>query len=149
MFVSLVTFLATIGLAVADCRTYAPEGALVVGGKGQYKTVGAAVAALSKTSGTAQSIFINPGSYHEQVYIPKLASSLSIYGYTEDDSSYKDNKVTITQDRGADLNLTDDETATMRVWTTNFKLYNVNLVNTRGEGTQALALSASAGVSVV
>lgn len=42
--------------------------------------------------------------------------------------------------------LDNDGTATMRVWTTNFKMYNVNLVNTYGEGSQALAVSAQAEV---
>lgn len=40
----------------------------------------------------------------------------------------------------------NDATATLRVWTSNFKLYNVNVVNTFGKGSQALALSANAGV---
>lgn len=41
----------------------------------------------------------------------------------------------------------NDETATLRVWTSNFKLYNVNVINSFGKGSQALALSANAAVS--
>jgi pectinesterase len=39
-------------------------------------------------------------------------------------------------------NKNNDQTATLRAHGDNFKLYNVNVVNTRGKGSQALALSA-------
>lgn len=44
----------------------------------------------------------------------------------------------------------DDETATLRVWSENFKMYNINVANTYGSAAssgQALALSAYASVS--
>ena len=54
------------------------------------------------------------------------------------------NTVTITQGKSQDNTPNNDETATLRAWTPNLKVYNINLVNTRGLGSQALALSANA-----
>jgi pectin methylesterase-like acyl-CoA thioesterase len=39
---------------------------------------------LSTTSTSTQTIFIEAGTYNEQVYIPKLAGELIIYGQTEE-----------------------------------------------------------------
>ncbi|PNS14545.1 hypothetical protein CAC42_3831 [Sphaceloma murrayae] len=144
MFKSLAFLLTNVALALAAARTSAPAGALVVGGSGKYKTVQAAVNALSKTSTSAQSIFINPGTYKEQVYVAPLKGPLTIYGYTSNDAAYASNQVTITQGKSQDDSDNNDLTATLRAWSENFKVYNVNFVNTRGQGSQALALSASA-----
>ncbi|PSK45278.1 hypothetical protein B9Z65_2418 [Elsinoe australis] len=144
MFKSLAFLLTNVALALAAARTSAPAGALVVGGSGKYKTVQSAVDALSKTSTSAQSIFINAGTYKEQVYIQKLKGPLTIYGSTSNTDSYSSNQVTITQGKSQSDGLNNDQTATLRAWTENLKVYNINLVNTRGSGSQALALSASA-----
>ncbi|KAJ4363114.1 hypothetical protein N0V83_010234 [Neocucurbitaria cava] len=125
-------------------RTSAPSGCLAVGGSGKYTTVQAAVDALSASSTTAQCIYIAKGTYKEQVYIKALKSALIIYGETTDTSSYSANTVTITQSKSQDDSSTNDLTATLRAWTTNLKVYNINLVNTRGQGSQALAISANA-----
>lgn len=125
-------------------RLTAPAGCLTVGSSGTYKTVQAAVDKLSTTSTSAQCIFISKGTYKEQVYIKALKSALTIYGETADTSSYTGNTVTITQAKGLDSSPNDDATATLRAWTANLKVYNINLVNTRGQGSQALAVSASA-----
>ncbi|KAF2223193.1 pectin lyase fold/virulence factor [Elsinoe ampelina] len=144
MLKSIAFLLTNVALALAAAKTTAPSGALVVGGSGKYKTVQAAVNALSKTSTSTQTIFINPGTYKEQVYIQALKGPLTIQGYTSNDASYTNNQVTITQGKSQDDSANNDLTATLRAWTTNLKVYNVNLVNTRGQGSQALALSASA-----
>lgn len=123
-------------------RTSAPAGCLEVGGSGKYKTVQSAVDALSSSSSSSQCIFINQGTYKEQVYIKPLSGQLILYGYTTDTSSYSANKVTITQSKSQSDGLTNDETATLRAATSNLKVYNINLVNTRGKGSQALAVSA-------
>jgi pectinesterase len=68
---------------------------------------------------------------------------LTIYGETADTSSFSENTVTITQGKSQDDSANNDATATLRAWTTNLKVYNINLVNTRGQGSQALALSAN------
>lgn len=81
-----------------------------------------AVAALSASSTREQSIFIEPGTYSEQVYIPKLKGPLTIYGYTKDTTSYASNQVIITAGKALANSANDDATATLRVWTTNFKM---------------------------
>jgi pectinesterase len=140
--------LATTGLASPLSkragRTSAPPGCLVVGGSGNHSTVQSAVNALSKNSTSSQCIFINPGTYKEQVYIKDIKSPLIIYGYTADTPSYSGNKVTITQSKSQSDGLSNDETATLRAATPNLNVYNINLVNTRGQGSQALAVSAQA-----
>lgn len=94
-YFGLLASLAAVVLAAS--RTTAPAGALVVSkdGSGKYKTIQAAVDALSSST-KAQSIFVGAGTYAEQVYVPKLAGPVTIYGYTTDDSSYANNKVVIT-----------------------------------------------------
>jgi len=146
---ALGTIVSFAALALAASRTSAPSGALTVGSSGKYSTISEAVDALDTSTSSSQSIFIEAGTYSEQVYIKALKGPLTIYGYTEDTESYADNKVTITASHALADEDTDDETATLRVWTTNFKMYNVNVKNTYGSATsngQALALSASAGV---
>ncbi|SMQ46421.1 unnamed protein product [Zymoseptoria tritici ST99CH_3D7] len=135
-----------VGLVLAAGRTSPPEGALVVAadGSGKYKTIQDAVNALSSSS-SEQSIFIKPGTYKEQVYVKQLNGPLVIYGHTSDTSSYAGNQVVITGSKSQKTEANNDATATLRVWTSNFKLYNVNVVNTFGKGSQALALSANAG----
>ncbi|CAK4032051.1 carbohydrate esterase family 8 [Lecanosticta acicola] len=140
----LTALSALVGLALAAGRTSAPDGALVVGSGADYTTIQDAVNALSTSSSDEQSIFIQAGTYKEQVYIKALSGPLTIYGYTTDTSSYANNNVTITYGLGLSDVDNDDETATLRVWTSDFKLYNVNVENSYGEGSQALALSANA-----
>jgi pectinesterase len=136
---------APASLAPRAGRPSAPAGCLAVGGSGKYKTVQSAVSALSTTSTTAQCIFIAKGTYKEQVYVQALKSPLTIYGETTDTSSFSANTVTITQGKSQDDSANNDATATLRAHTTNLKVYNINLVNTRGSGSQALALSANNG----
>lgn len=125
-------------------RTSAPSGCLTVGSSGTYKTVQAAVNALSTSSTSAQCIFIAKGTYKEQVYIQQLKSALTIYGQTENTQDYSKNTVTITQGKSLSNSGSDNASATLRAWTPNLKVYNINFVNTYGQGSQALALSASA-----
>lgn len=107
----------------------------------------AAVLALSFTTTTAQTIFIYPGTYNEQVYIPVLKSTLTILGWTTDARSYQANTATITFNLSR-LNVTNNDlTATLRVWNPNTKIYNLNIKNTFGHvntNGQNLAVSAQA-----
>ncbi|KAF2010044.1 carbohydrate esterase family 8 protein, partial [Aaosphaeria arxii CBS 175.79] len=128
-------------------RTSPPSGCLVVSksaSSGQYSTFQSAVNALSTSSTSSQCIFLYQGTYNEQVYIQALKGPLTIYGYTTDTSGYAGNTVTITQKLSQDDVSGNDLTATLRAWSPNFKVYNINLVNTRGKGSQALAVSAQA-----
>jgi pectinesterase len=152
MLASLTFVLSLAAAAVAApipfvpraARPSAPSGCLSVGSTAPYKTVQSAVNALSASSAAAQCIFIAKGTYKEQVYVKQLKSALTIFGETTDTSGYAGNTVTITQGRSQDDSVNNDATATLRAWTTNLKVYNINLVNTRGQGSQALAISANA-----
>jgi pectinesterase len=143
---SLLLTLSLAATVLAAGRTSAPSGCLVVSKSptsGQYSTVQKAVDALSTTSKDAQCIFIGAGSYTEQVLVPSRSAQLTIYGYTSDTSSYGGNKVTITNNKSqASTGQGNDAVATLRVKANGFRLYNVNVANTYGQGSQAVALSA-------
>ncbi|PVI05618.1 carbohydrate esterase family 8 protein [Periconia macrospinosa] len=124
-------------------RTEAPAGCLVAGGSGKYSTVQSAVNALSKSTTSSQCIFINPGTYKEQVVLSGFQSPIVFYGYTTDTSSYTGNQVTITQSKSQADGIGNDATATLRASTPNLKVYNINFVNSYGKGSQAVAVSAT------
>ncbi|EED14650.1 pectin methylesterase, putative [Talaromyces stipitatus ATCC 10500] len=142
------TFILTLALAVsalAGSRMTPPAGSIVVAKSGgKYSTISAAIAALSTTSTSTQTIFIEQGTYNEQVYIPSLKGELVIYGQTEDTSSYSSNLVTITHGLSASQAGSDDLSATLRNYAAKSRIYNINVKNTYGSGAQALALSAYA-----
>ncbi|KAJ6584314.1 carbohydrate esterase family 8 protein [Mycena capillaripes] len=125
-------------------RTTPPAGAVVVrqtgATSGQFTTIQAAVNSLPNDS-SAQVIFIFPGTYKEQVSITR-PGMLTIYGSTTDSTSYTSNSVTITFSDSAAAAGNDDLSGTLRVHKDNFALYNVNVKNMFGTGSQALALSA-------
>lgn len=135
---------ALLGSVLATSRTSAPSGCITVGSGGSYSTIQSAVNSLSTTSTTAQCIFIEAGTYTEQVLVSSRAAHLTFYGYTTNTASYSSNVVTIANDLSVAAGYTDDETGTLRVKATNFKMYNINVANTYGKGSQAIALSAYA-----
>lgn len=57
------------------------------------------------------------------------SAQLTIYGYTADTTSYAGNKAIITYNNDADSAGSNDASGTLRVAATNFKLYNVNVIN--------------------
>ncbi|KAF6821767.1 Pectinesterase 3 [Colletotrichum plurivorum] len=140
MLVSSVLLLSSLVAGVfGAARTSPPSGALVVAKSGgKYNTIQKAVNAAKANS----VIFIQPGTYSEQVLIPASLSGLTIYGYTADDQDYSKNQVTITNSLGADKAGSNDASGTLRAKNDNLKVYNVNIVNSRGKGVQAIALSA-------
>ncbi|KAB8228440.1 pectin lyase fold/virulence factor [Aspergillus alliaceus] len=137
-------FFATTALAAS--RMTAPEGAIVVAKSGgDYDTVSAAVKALSTTSTSTQTIFIEEGTYDEQVYIPSLAGELIIYGQTDDTTSYSGNLVNITHNINLPMHVyvLTNKMGTVRNHSPNSSIYNLNIINTAGQvGHQALAVSA-------
>ncbi|KAF4547800.1 Pectinesterase-like protein 2 [Elsinoe fawcettii] len=155
MLLSFTFFLALASHALANprnARTSPPLGALIVDSSGTREdsllTIGAAVSRLANTT-SAQSIFVYPGTYDEQVYIPPLSGPLTVQGYTYDARSYEDNQVTITGNlsRTTPGLANNDATSTVRLWSKNVKFYNLNIANTFGSAPtngQALALSAQA-----
>lgn len=124
--------------AFAAPRTSAPSGCSTVSASGgDFTTVQDAVNAA--TAGGC--IFLDQGVYAEQVLVNNT-QGLTIYGYTSDDASYSGNGATIVANASQDLGINNDQTGTLRVHASDFKLYNVNVQNSRGEGSQAIALSA-------
>ncbi|KAH9890309.1 family 8 carbohydrate esterase [Xylariomycetidae sp. FL2044] len=142
---ALLLGLAIASSAYAESRTSAPDGCLNVAlSGGDYSSIQDAVDSLSTSSSAAQCIFVNPGTYNEQVLVSSRSAQLTFYGYTQDTSSYGGNQVTITSSRSQADGLSNDETGTLRVKAADFKMYNINVNNGYGEGSQAVALSAYA-----
>lgn len=140
---SLAALLTFVTAVIATSRTSAPSGCITVAKSGgDYDTIQSAVNSLSTSSSSAQCIFVDSGTYDEQVTVPQRSAQLTIYGYTTNTATYADNAVTITSSLAAADGLSDEETATLIVLATNFKLYNVNVNNGYGEGSQAVALAA-------
>ncbi|KAI1327465.1 pectinesterase [Xylariaceae sp. FL0255] len=141
----IISMISSASIALAVSRTTAPAGCVhVAASGGDYTTVQAAVDGLSTTSTAVQCIFIDQGTYTEQVYIPARTAELTIYGYTIDSTSYHNNKATLTYNLSQANVSSDDLTATLRMWSANAKVYNLNMVNSYGDGSQAVALSAQA-----
>jgi pectinesterase len=136
-------------LAAGISRTLPPSPSCIVVSKNatswQFRTIQAAVNSLSTTASAAQCIFINPGTYGEQVLVPARAAQLSIYGYTNDTRGYAGNRVTITSSLSQlSTGLGNDAIATLRIKANGAKVYNLNINNGYGKGSQAVALSAYA-----
>ncbi|KAI7511375.1 pectin lyase-like protein [Hortaea werneckii] len=130
---------------LARALTSPPPGALVVGK--DYAKIQDAVDVLNTTSAAEQIIFIEAGKYHEQVDIPELWGPLTVYGYSEDASGYAGNRVVLTYSDALANEDNDYATATLRIRTSDFKMYNVDIKNTYGQADtdgQALAISAEA-----
>lgn len=141
---TLLPLAALLPSAFAASRTTPPTGCISAGVGRTYTTIQAAVNSLSTTSTTAQCIFIYNGTYTEQVLVAARAAQLTFYGYTADTTSYSANKVILTNNLAAASGLSDDATGTLRIKAANFKAYNLNIVNSYGAGSQAIALSAYA-----
>ncbi|POM76710.1 Pectinesterase [Phytophthora palmivora] len=132
-----------------NARIEPPAGAIVVDATGDYDgsyvSMSEGVKTLDVTTSDAQTIFVMPGIYEEQVFIPKLSGALLIQGSTCDATSYVDNEVTITQataQKDLPREVTkgrNDLTSTMRFKPNNVKVYNINIANTAGNVGQAVA----------
>ena len=64
-------------------RTSAPAGCLTVGSGGTYSTLAAALTQLGTSSTAAACIWMNQGTYSEQVTI-NYKGALTLYGYTSE-----------------------------------------------------------------
>lgn len=62
-------------------------------------------------------------------------------GFTSDTSIYLENTVTIEFGLSAAATGSDDISGTLRIHKNDFKLYNINVKNTFGVGSQAIAIS--------
>ncbi|KAJ7918381.1 pectin lyase fold/virulence factor [Mycena leptocephala] len=133
---SLFLFLSLVQYAKAASRTTPPSGAIIVRKgtttSGEFATLTAALNSLPNDS-SSRSIFIFPGTYAEQVDITRTGP-LTIYGYTADTTTYTGNQAILTAG-------SDDASGTLRIHKNDFKMYNVNVKNTFGPGSQAIAIS--------
>lgn len=83
------------------------------------------------------------GTYSEQVTIAAQSAALTIYGYTTDTTSYTSNVVTVTHSSSLLSGAASDEaTGTIINLAANCKIYNINIKNSYGKGSQAIALAA-------
>ncbi|KIL86674.1 hypothetical protein FAVG1_09930 [Fusarium avenaceum] len=89
---------ATTSASSCSLPSAVPSTALVVGPKSNpcasYDTLASAVAALPADD-TTQTIYILAGTYQEKVSIVRVGATI-LRGQTSDDTTYKNNKVTIT-----------------------------------------------------
>ncbi|KAJ4365133.1 hypothetical protein N0V83_008751 [Neocucurbitaria cava] len=150
LLIPIFFFCATFASASNYVRINPSRGSLIVDASrkhpGSFANISTAINSLHNTT-DAQTVFIYPGTYSEQVYIPPHAGPITIQGYTTNAGSYENNKVTITGNlsRTTAGLANNDATATIRLWTSNVKFYNLNIANTFGYAAtngQALALSA-------
>jgi len=136
-------FLCLVQYALAASRTTPPSGAIVVRKgtttSGEFATLTAALNSLPNDS-SSRSIFIFPGTYAEQIDITR-SGPLTIYGYTNDTTTYTGNQAIITAGVPASTAGSDDASGTLRIHKNDFKLYNVMVKNTFGQGSQAIAIS--------
>ncbi|KAK7044891.1 carbohydrate esterase family 8 protein [Favolaschia claudopus] len=143
VFQVLCVGLVLVQYVFAASRTSPPSGAIVVRKgtttSGEFATLTAALNSLPNDS-SSRSIFIYPGTYSEQIDITR-SGPLTIYGYTTDTSTYTGNQAIITAGVPASTAGSDDASGTLRVHKNDFKMYNVNVKNTFGQGSQAIAIS--------
>ncbi|KAK8087308.1 carbohydrate esterase family 8 protein [Apiospora phragmitis] len=131
---------ATVVLAAS--RTSPPSGCLhVAKAGGQYTSVQAALDALSTSSTADQCVFVDQGTYTEQVFVAKRNARLTIYGYTTDTGSYAGNKATVTFNKDAKAAGTTTRAARCG-WRLPTSRSTISTWSTLGS--QAIALSAQA-----
>ncbi|KAJ6571597.1 carbohydrate esterase family 8 protein [Mycena capillaripes] len=140
--IALLVF-CTVAYAQLIGRTVPPNGAVVVRGSGtqagEFSTIQAAVASLPADN-SAQVVFVYPGAYFEQVHLTRTGN-LTIMGYTLDIKSYAANRVRLSFNSSQSQVGGGDLSATLRIDKNNFSLYNIDVVNTFGRGSQALAVA--------
>ncbi|PMD44821.1 carbohydrate esterase family 8 protein [Hyaloscypha variabilis F] len=126
-----------------SARTSNPGGCLEVQGTDpsstQYSTLSSAVAALGSDT-THQCIFMWPGTYNERVTV-QYAGDLDIYGYSVNTGIQGDNEVTITTDETSTEAGDLDASSALHLYGNNYTVWNVNIENTYGAGSQAVAVT--------
>lgn len=143
--------LSLLALAVpgvfCSLRTSTPSGCLTVKATGasstEYSSLSDAITSLGTGSSSSTAcIFLYAGSYNEQVVVKSYQGALTIYGYTNDSSSYANNQVTITHSENSTVAGSDEASSTVDSRLNNFKMYNINVVNSF-VGSQAIAFTSN------
>lgn len=70
-----------------------------------------------------------------------ISNPYQIYGYTTDTMAYSANQATIQASVPASTAGSNDASGTLRIHKNDFKMYNVNVRNNYGVGSQAIAIS--------
>ncbi|KAK1149804.1 ATP-binding cassette transporter CGR1 [Aspergillus melleus] len=105
-----------------------------------YNTIAAALDNLPTSSSSSSSacIYIASGTYEEQLVI-KYPGTLTIFGETNDTSTYAHNTVTITHTISSPEAGSLVDSATVAAENDGLRMYNINVVNGFGAGAQAVA----------
>ena len=119
--------------------TTPPAGALIVSkapinGQTTYQTIQDALNAAPVSSKTNATIFIYPGTYHEQLIVNKSGTTIFM-GYSNATDDYSQNQVSIEFNRGISTQGTEGSNtdgATVYAKGNYFYAYNVNFRNTAG-----------------
>ncbi|KAJ7575601.1 pectinesterase [Mycena floridula] len=145
MFAShaLAVLISILPVAFAASRTSAPAGSIIVRAgttaSGEFPTLTRALNSITSTTSNV-TIFMFPGTYVEQVNIVRTGP-LTILGYTTDTTTYTANQVILSAGVPASTAGSDDASGTLRIHKNDFRMYNVNVKNTFGIGSQAIAIS--------
>ncbi|KAJ1300732.1 hypothetical protein OPQ81_002376 [Rhizoctonia solani] len=134
MFFKALALLSAIASGL--CESSPPPGSITVGPGGTYSTLSDA---LQDTSSNVY--FVYATSIKERVVITR--ANITIYGQTSDESTYSQNQATIYNDIPASTAGSNEASATVSIHATatDVKLYNLNIANTYGRGSQAIALA--------
>ncbi|KAJ4322503.1 hypothetical protein N0V94_002378 [Neodidymelliopsis sp. IMI 364377] len=129
----------TVGGNATFDGTTPPTGALIVSkspiiGVTTYQTIQDALSAAPTSSKTNATIFIYPGTYHEQLIVNKSGTTIFM-GYSNATEDYSSNQVSIEFNHGIDTQGTegsDTDGATVYATGNYFYAYNINFRNTAG-----------------
>jgi pectin methylesterase-like acyl-CoA thioesterase len=129
----------TVGGNATFDGTAPPTGALIVSkspitGVTTYQTIQDALNAAPTSSKTNATIFIYPGTYHEQLIVNKSGTTIFM-GYSNATDDYSSNQVSIEFNHGIDTQGTegsDTDGATVYATGNYFYAYNINFRNTAG-----------------
>ncbi|CAE7220376.1 unnamed protein product [Rhizoctonia solani] len=118
------------------CANSPPPGSITVGPGGTYSSLSSA---LQDTSSNVY--FIYGTSVQERVVITR--PNITIYGQTSDESTYSQNQATIYNNIPASTAGSNEASATISIHASakDVNIYNLNIANTYGRGSQAIALA--------
>ncbi|KAF3763311.1 family 8 carbohydrate esterase [Cryphonectria parasitica EP155] len=145
LFLPFVAAVPILDRRAGGSRTTPPAGCLVVeqgtSTSGYYTTIEDAIDSLSGSADAC--IFVYPGTYTltEQILID-YEGALTLYGSTTDVGTYAENTVTVQWSMTSTEAGSDSLSAAIQVTSDNFSMYNINVKNTYGAGTQAIAFTA-------
>ncbi|CUA76558.1 putative pectinesterase A [Rhizoctonia solani] len=134
MVLKTLTFLSAVASGL--CASSPPSGSITVGPGGTYSTLSSA---LQDTSSNVY--FVYATSIKERVVITR--PNITIYGQTSDESTYSQNQATIYNNIPASTAGSNEGSATVSIHGSakDVKIYNLNIANTYGVGSQAIALA--------